>query len=192
MTNKIQPDEYKISYLDLTVITLDEIFKTAQSKAISHFKDDPNLAIEASAVYKFNPDVRKFLLHYLLFESLQRMLKCSDRNKVMLIQPSIKNLYISEWKSYYKQNKVYDFIAISFKKLIKDLPFPVCISYHNLDFSKITSGESKDIIHCLTKQLNNHELQTISNRKLKAFTLKNGLTFINKYCESDEFKKLLY
>lgn len=183
---KIANDEFVFEDFALTVVTFDRTFSSAQHATVLQCKNFAVYNILSSP--QFSSDIKKYLLHNLLLEVIQRMSLVTSRNKILFIQPSYKNLMLDDWK----KSDIQEFITKCFTKLKKQLPFPIYLSKHSIDLSTPKTGEVLDLLHNLTKQVELHLLQSPTTRKLRAFTQKNGLLFLDKYCQSEEYKKLLY
>ena len=178
---------YEIKDLDLTIITLDDIFERVQIQVLNSI-----YPIFTNNYISFSADVKRFFLHYLIKETCDYFKNSKLKNKILVVDPSFSKRKYEIW-NYLDKTIVTKFIIQCFKVMHNRFPFPTYQTENIINLEDINSGELKDILYKLVQIKNNYANKCITCKDLLKFTKKKGLIYLtNTYIRSNEFKKLLY
>lgn len=176
---------YELYDQDIIVILFDQIFEKVQVQVLNSIQPIFN-----NNDICFSLDVKRYFLHFLIKESCEYFRNISGINKILLIDNGFTKLPYEIW-NYLDKKIVAKFIFNCFNTLKNRYPFPIYITKTIIEMD--TSGETQDCIHNMVHIVNKFKEDNINTKKLKEYTLQNGLNFLtNTYLPSTEFKKLLY
>lgn len=141
---------------------------------------------------KITKDTKALLLHYIILELCNIILKNKGKEKNVIYYSSVMptDLKLCE---YFDQAHLSVFLGKTIEKLKKNLPIRFYCS--ELPFSKIevlANGERGELISKIMSYINNNDYSSYSFSKVYSFTHRYNLTFLNKeYFNSIKARQLL-
>ena len=185
MTNKI----YIFENPDLVVIPFEKIFENIDLQFLNYTY---NNKIAKNNYFKFDTDLKKLLLHFVIFEVCNFFIKSKYKNKILLVQPSFADQNFEVF-NYINKDQIVKFILNSFHKLNSCFPFPVLVYDKSINLYDLNTGEVREVLIKSKEVINTYLLKTPNMRDIKKFTEKNGLKFLhNQYFNEQQFKSIFY
>lgn len=132
---------------------------------------------------RITTNAKKFFYHHIILSICDTLLNDKSKEKSIIY---FNNTQIASFQllKYFKEEDVLELLDIILKKIKKLLPIKIFISSISFDFLnhllQKNDGRSTELINNIRSYLNSINLERYTFSKVKIFTKRNDLTFLNK------------
>lgn len=175
-TNKML-SQLEFKQYNFKIINFNYLFKDIETNIIN---DLHNYGLLKDRI---TTNAKKFFYHHIIFSICEALLADKSKEKLIVY---FNNTQIGSFQilKYFKEEDVLKLLDVILKKIKKLLPVKIFISSISFDFLnhllQKNDGRSTELINNIRSYLNTINLERYTFSKIKIFTKKNDLTFLNK------------